>query len=105
MSNIKPLQNIPEISFIDGATLESTKQELFADYAHKYEELTGTTPVLTDADPIRLMLLSVANLYYQGLQYVDRSGKQDLLKYSYGEFLDQLGAMKKLTRRGATYAL
>lgn len=104
MSNIKPLQNIPEISFIDGATLESTKQELFADYAHKYEELTGTTPVLTDADPIRLMLLSVANLYYQGLQYVDRSGKQDLLKYSYGEFLDQLGAMKKLTRRGATYA-
>lgn len=104
MSNIEALKHIPEVSFIDGATLESVKNELFADYAAKYQELTGKTAKLADADPIRLVLLATANLIYQDMRYIDRSGKQDLLKYSYGEFLDNLGAMKRVERRAATYA-
>lgn len=104
MSNIEALKNIPEVSFIDNATLESTRDEIFADYTNMYQKLTGETPVLSDADPIRLVLLAVSAKYYQGLQYVDRSGKQDLLKYSYGDFLDNIAAMKKLTRNPAAYA-
>ncbi len=104
MSNIRALKNIPEVSFIDHATLESVRNEMFADYAAKYQELTGATAALSDADPIRLALLSAANLIYQDMQYIDRSGKQDLLKYSYGEFLDNLGAMKKVVRNPASYA-
>ena len=104
MSNIEALKHIPEVSFIDGATLESVKNEFFADYAAKYQELTGIAAKLTDADPIRLVLLATANLIYQDMRYIDRSGKQDLLKYSYGDFLDNLGAMKRVERRAATYA-
>ena len=32
-------------------------------------------------------------------QYIDRAGKQDLIKYSYGEFLDNLGAGRGVTRK------
>lgn len=104
MSNIKALENIPEISFIDGRTLQNVRDEMLADYAKCYQELTGETPMLSEADPIRLAMLAAAAQIYQALQYVDRSGKQDLLKYSYGEFLDHLGAMKKLERKPASYA-
>lgn len=104
MSNIKALENIPEISFIDGVTLRDVKDEMLTDYTQKYQELTGKTAVLSDADPVRLAMLSAAAQIYQAMQYVDRSGKQDLLKYSYGEFLDNLGAMKKLERKPASYA-
>lgn len=104
MSNIKALENIPEISFIDGVTLQDVKDEMLTDYTQKYQELTGKTAVLSDADPVRLAMLSAAAQIYQAMQYVDRSGKQDLLKYSYGEFLDNLGAMKKLERKPASYA-
>ena len=104
MSEIKELKNIPEISFIDNRTLEDIRNEMQADYMAKYQELTGKAVVLTDADPVRLVMLAAAAQIYQAMQYVDRSGKQDLLKYSYGGFLDNIGALKKLTRRPAAYA-
>lgn len=104
MSNIQELKNIPEISFIDNRTLEDVRNEMQVDYMEKYRELTGKTAVLADADPIRLAMLAAAAQIYQAMQYVDRSGKQDLLKYSYGGFLDNIGALKKLTRRPARYA-
>lgn len=104
MSDIQALKNIPEISFIDNRTLEDVRNEMQADYMEKYRELTGETAVLADADPVRLAMLAAAAQIYQAMQYVDRSGKQDLLKYSYGGFLDNIGALKKLTRRPASHA-
>lgn len=104
MSNIQELKNIPEISFIDNRTLEDVRNEMQADYMEKYQELTGENTILAEADPVRLAMLAAAAQIYQAMQYVDRSGKQDLLKYSYGSFLDNIGALKKLTRRPASYA-
>lgn len=37
--------------------------------------------------------------------FVDRAGKQDLLKYSYGEYLDNIAALKGITRNAAAAAV
>ena len=104
MSNIADLQNVPEISFIDNLTLTQVREQMIQDYATKYRELTGEDAVLSDADPIRLVLLTFAQQFYQGLQYVDWAGKKNLLKYSYGEALDNLAANKGIKRNPAGYA-
>ena len=104
MSNIPELQNIPDVSFIDNLTLAQVREQIFQDYATKYRELTGEDAVLSDADPIRLVLLTFAQQFYQGLQFVDWTGKKNLLKYSYGEALDNLAANKGITRKPASYA-
>lgn len=104
MSNITELQNIPEVSFIGGLTLEQVKEQIIQDYTLKYQELTGQGADLSDADPTRLLLLTFAQQFYQGLQYVDWIGKKQLLKYSDGEYLDNLAANKGLTRNPASYA-
>lgn len=54
--------------------------------------------------PIRLILYSCSVLLYQGMQYIDRAGKMGLLKYSTGEFLDNLAALKKVERLSAQTA-
>lgn len=52
------------------------------------------------------MILNAAAAHiYQGYQYVDRAGKQNLLKYSYSGFLDNLALFKGITRLPASYAV
>lgn len=104
MSNIPELQNIPDVSFIDGLTLAQVRDQILQDYALKYQELTGESAELSDADPVRLVLLTFAQQFYQGLQYIDWAGKKNLLKYSYGEALDNLAANKGIKRNPASYA-
>ena len=104
MSNITELQNVPEVSFIDSLTLEQVREDIIRDYSEKYQELTGDGAELSDADPTRLVLLTFAQQFYQGLQYVDWAGKKNLLKYAYGEALDNLAANKGLGRNAASYA-
>ena len=104
MSNIQDLQNVPEVSFIDNLTLAQVREQILQDYASKYQELTGEDAVLSDADPVRLVLLTFAQQFYQGLQYVDWAGKKNLLKYSFGEALDNLAANKGIKRNPASYA-
>lgn len=104
MSNIPELQNVPDVSFIDNLTLEDVRDQIIEDYTSKYQELTGERLELPAADPIRLALLTFAQHFYQGLQYVDWAGKKNLLKYSYGEALDNLAANKGIKRLPAGYA-
>lgn len=98
------LKNVPELSFIGDKSLEDVKGELFSDFHAYYKEITGESKDLAQADPIRLILNAVALQIYQALVYVDRSGKQDLLKYSYGKFLDNLAALRGVTRLQPTAA-
>ena len=48
--------------------------------------------------------VSFIDKIYQAMQYVDRAGKQSLLKYSYSEFLDNLALLKGVTREPAKAA-
>ena len=53
---------------------------------------------------MRIVLYAAALDLFQIEQYVDRAGKQDLLKYSYGEFLDNLAGNRGVTRNQPTAA-
>ena len=105
MSDIAELHSVPAVSFIDNITLDQLHTQLIEDYQNKYFELTGEKRELPLADPVRLILQAVALKLYQGYQYIDRTGKMDLLKYAYGEYLDNIAALKGLYRREATGAM
>ncbi len=104
MSNIDLLKNVPEISFIESMTIAGLQEEMLTEYVQEIKELTGESQELPQGDPVRLVLNSVALAVYQAMQYVDRAGKLNLLKYSYGDFLDNVGALKKLARKEPSFA-
>jgi len=102
MSNIlSQIDSLPDVSFIDDMTLEEVLAEMINDYQVKYKELTENSIILAKADTNRLILYACSVQIYQGYQFIDRAGKQDLLKYSYGSFLDNLGALKGVIRNAA----
>jgi hypothetical protein len=76
--------DLPDVSFTDNDTLKAMQTRLIANYEARYKELTGKEISLAPADPMRILLYAVALDLYQIEQYVERAGKQDLLKYSYG---------------------
>ena len=72
-----------------------------SDYEKKYEEVTGESIVLSRADPATLILYACAVQLYQGYKYIDRAGKQELLKYTYGDHLDHIAARAGIAREQA----
>lgn len=98
---IDEILNLPDISFIDDKQLEDVQSEMVRDYQNRYKEITGKEVVLDRADPMSLILYALSVQVYQAMLYVDKTGKQDLLKYSYGPYLDNLAAMKGITRESA----
>lgn len=105
MPDISAIDNTPEISFIDNKTVEEVQAEMVADYEEYMTAAAGAEVKLERASPHRAILLSAAAQIYQVLQYVDRAGKQSLLKYSYGDFLDNIALLKGVTRNPATAAV
>ena len=100
----KKLSGYPDVSFIDGMSFSELEEQMIRDYESRYYELTGKEISLAAADPYRLILMACAVAIYQGYQYEDRAGKMGLLKYSTGEYLDNLAALKKVERGEATAA-
>jgi phage-related baseplate assembly protein len=98
VSEISVVKNLPDISFIDGKTVEDIRGEMVADYEEFMTKATGIPLTLDRASPHRMELYSAAAQIYQAMQYIDRAGKQNLLKYSYSDYLDHLAAFKGLTR-------
>lgn len=101
---ISELANLPDISFIDDMTLTRLQAKMVSDFQTKYKEITNTEYALQRADPVSLCLYAAAVQIYQAMLYVDKAGKMDLLKYSYGAYLDHLAALKGLTRLPAAPA-
>lgn len=101
---LKKIEEYPDISFIDGASFSSVQERMIENYEKRYKELTGKDASLALADPVRLILYSCAVEIYQGYQYEDRAGKMGLLKYSTGDFLDHLAALKGVIRNEAAPA-
>lgn len=105
MPDIDPIKNAPDISFIDNKTPAEIEAEMIADYERYMTEASGKEIKLERASPHRGILISAAAQIFQALNYVDRAGKQNLLKYSYGGFLENLGLLKGVTRNPATAAV
>ena len=97
--SLQSLANLPDVSFIDNDSLSDMTQRMISNYEKRYQELTGISVSLGAADPMRVLIYAVAADLYQLEQYIDRAGKQDLLKYSYGEFLDNLAGNRGVTRK------
>ncbi len=96
---LNKIKDLPDISFIDDMTLEDIQVLLLNSFQEKYKAFTGKKVILARADPNRLILLACAQVIYQGLQNVDKAGKMNFLKYSYGDYLKNLAALKSVTKK------
>lgn len=95
---MQEIKNLPDVSFIDNLTLSDLYSIAVNAFQNEYEKRTGRRKELSRSDPNRIILLAQAQLAYQALMKIDKAGKMNLLKYSYGDFLDNLGAYKGLLR-------
>ena len=101
---IEELQNLPEISFIDDMTIDEIQKKLVSEYENSITAITGKKYFLPQADKFRIIINSIALILYQDLQCIDRAGKQNTLKYAYGEYLDNKAAEKGVVRKTAKAA-
>lgn len=104
MLDISAVKSAPDISFIDGRTVDDIRAEMVADYERFISEATGSELTLERASPHRMELNAAAAQIYQAMQYIDRAGKLNLLKYSYSDYLDNVALLKGVTRLPATAA-
>lgn len=104
MPDISAIQNTPDVSFIDNKTIDNVRGDMVADFEAFMTEASGSRVSLGRASVHRMILYSAAAQIYQAMQYIDRAGKQSLLKYSYSEFLDNLALLKGVTREPAKAA-
>lgn len=83
---------VPEVDFAikDPTVIE---QEVIENYQAEFRRLTGLVKILSPADPVRLHLLVVCNWLSHQRTLIYFAGKQNLLKYATGDFLDNLGAL------------
>lgn len=102
---LEAIQNTPEISFIDDKTIADVQAEMVSDYEAFMTAAEGREVKLDRASPHRAVLNAAAAQIFHALQYIDRSGKQNLLKYTYAEFLDNVGLLKGVVRNPATAAV
>ncbi|QEH67255.1 baseplate assembly protein [Cellulosilyticum sp. WCF-2] len=85
---------LSELSNIDFCDTSTTTIE--ADIINVYESLSGKK--LYPADPVRLFLVSLAQIIIQQRVIIDFSAKQNLLRYATGEYLDQVVALVGVKR-------
>lgn len=103
-NDISKLYDMPDISFIDGITADTLLEDMISDFEGKYYELSGEYEVLGELDKNRLLLNATVLKLYQAYQYIEKAGKMNLLKYASGNYLDNIGATRGITRSEAKYA-
>nr|DAX23666.1 MAG TPA: baseplate assembly protein [Caudoviricetes sp.] len=104
LSSLKSIEEYPEISFMGDYTMEKLADDMVSWFKEKHKELTGKDIVLGKADDRRIILLAGAYFIFQGYMYMDDAGKMGLLKYSRGDYLENLGALKHIYRKPAAGA-
>lgn len=80
------LNGLPEIVFVDASI-----DEIEAAVIGGYESITGRT--LAKGDPVRLFLLTIADVVLQLKNNINETGKQNLLRYASGPVLDHIGTL------------
>lgn len=103
MSQIEELKNIPDIDFCTKSTVQ-IRDEMIADYSEKYAELTGSMPDLAPASSERLILNAAALQLSVLAQRINAAGRSNFLKYAAGSALDNLAALKGVSRKSPTAA-
>lgn len=92
-----PRWEMPEVNFAETDAVK-VQDEMFA----AYRAFTGRT--LAAGDPVRLFLLSIAAIIVQQRAAINHAGRQNLLTYAQGSYLDALGLFVGVTRLPETAA-
>ncbi len=90
--------DLPDIDFVN-VSKEEVETAVFA----KYTEITGRT--LSKGDPIRLFIFFIVAFIMLLINKINETGRQNLLKYSTGDNLDNLAAWWGVTRISAQPAM
>lgn len=98
---LKSLDEYPELNFIDNYTLSQLEAEMLQWYQDKYKEITGKEVVLSRASTTRITLQCCAYYMFQIMEKVNFAGKMNTLKDAYGDYLINLGIMKKVSPKAA----
>ena len=101
MSNITEFQDIQDISFIDNLDAQTVRDNLIESYKEEIFKLTGEQIDLPSGSPERHLLYAFSAQLFQAYKYIDTSAKMGLLKYSQGDYLDNLGLIRGLKRKEA----
>jgi phage-related baseplate assembly protein len=101
---LKKLQEYPDVSFVGDWTIDTWEQKVFDLYHEKIQSITGTDQQLPLSDWRRIMLQGISYITYLELKQIEFNGKMGLLKYAIGGYLENLGAMKQISRHEATGA-
>ena len=90
-----PNYGLPYVPGIDFAVKDPAiiVNEVILDYQQAFFELTGIAKTLAPGDPVRLLLLVHCYWLSQQRNVIDFTGKQNLLKYATGDYLDNLAAL------------
>lgn len=102
---IRALDELPDISYIEGMTLDTVKEMLLNEYKKNLEKITGREAVVGRCDPYRILLNSVAVMDVQMLLFIDQCGKMNSLKYAFGDYLDHIGVRQSRPRKEAQKAV
>ncbi len=98
MNLIDKLKRLPDVSFINGDTLEDTLAQMKQWYEEAYYNETGEKRELDNGDPEKLKLDAVGMMLHQLKEYIDFVGKQNLVKYATGAFLENITASLQVFR-------
>lgn len=98
MAETLPRWNLPDINFVD-ADPEAIQAAMFS----AYTAITGRA--LAPGDPVRLFILTIAEVIIQQRAAINYAGRQNLLSYAQGEYLDALGLYLAVERLPAAAAI
>ena len=97
-------EDISDVSFMGDITLEGLKKKIVEEYNTAYLEITGENKNVPD-EQLAIMYAAAA-LFYQLAEAINSKAKQNLLKYSSGTYLDNIGISRGgLTRKQAESAV
>ena len=91
MAETLPRWNLPAVEFLT-TDAESIKSQILSGY----ESLTGRS--LAAGDPVRLFLLSIAEILILQRTAINTAAQQNLLSYATGNYLDALGTYLSVKR-------
>ena len=84
---IQKLYDLPDVSFIDDITFDQILNENITNWQNEYEQETGKKKILRPGDKEYIQLKIEAGKWFQMYKQLDFAAKQNLLKYSTGDFL------------------
>lgn len=97
-------EEISDVSFMGDITLEGLKKKIVEEYNTAYLGITGENKTVPD-EQLAIMYAAAA-LFYQLAEAINSKAKQNLLKYSSGTYLDNIGISRGgLTRKQAESAV